>query len=168
MASLIAFASKHGMTREYAQLMAEALGKDTKLIDLSKGESKGIDVSSYDTVVLGSSVYAGMVRPALKAFIKTRGSELKAKKLGLFLCGLASGPEGNPALEAAYPESLRSVAKAQAYLPGRIDLASLGGFERFIMNMVQKSQAKEGKAPKPAPTAQEMRDQASAFLKALK
>ncbi len=152
---LIAYATKHGMTGEYARAMAAAVGKEVRVLDLASREARDIDLSGYDRVILGSPVYAGRALGGLRNFIRTRSPELAGKKLALFLCGLgAEGDAGQTALDNAFPEPLRSTAAVTAYLPGWVDPEKAGGFERFVIRMVEKAEAKKGKKPAGKPDIQ--------------
>jgi menaquinone-dependent protoporphyrinogen oxidase len=141
MSILVAYATKYGMTRRYAEAMAKEIGPKARVVDLSSPEAKGISLDGFQTVILGASVYAGRARPALGSFISMRAKELAGKKLGLFLCGLAEdGTEA--AIEAAFPGDLRAKATATAYLPGWAYPEKMNFAERAIMKMIAKAEAK--------------------------
>jgi menaquinone-dependent protoporphyrinogen oxidase len=167
MSILVAYATKYGMTRRYAEAMAKEIGPKARIMDLASPEAKAISLEGFQTVILGASVYAGRPRPALSAFVSSRAKDLAGKKLGLFLCGLAQ--EGTQAaIEAAFPVDLRSKAAAMAYLPGWTYPEKLNFAEKAIMKMIAKAQAKSqataGKAP-PERREPDVEEAASAFVK---
>ena len=132
MATLIAYATKHGCTEKCAKELQKQLGK-AELWNLKNGEP---DLTKYDTVILGTSVYAGMPRKPLKAFVQKYGAELAKKKLGLFLCCMADGEQAIKHMQDAYSPELRSAARAQGVLGGGYILSDMGAFEKFIVKMV--------------------------------
>jgi menaquinone-dependent protoporphyrinogen oxidase len=164
MSALVAYATKHGMTKAYAEAMAAEIGSGTKVVDLASRDAKGIDLASYDTVILGSGVYAGRPRPALASFLHDRSTELARKRLGLFLCGMAKGTEARAKLAEVFPETLRTRAKASAYLPGFIYKEKLGGLERIVIGMIEKSQKKQGA---PEPSEPDLEANAAGFVREL-
>jgi menaquinone-dependent protoporphyrinogen IX oxidase len=165
MGILVAYATKYGMTKAYAEIMAKQLGAEAKLLDLASSEALNIDLKPFGLVLLGSAVYAGQARPALGRFLKRRGTELKDKKTAFFLCGMASGGEGQGALEAAFPAEIRSRASAVSYLPGWVYMEKVKSFERFVINMISKARAKSGT---PAPERPDLEAEAAAFLKGIR
>jgi menaquinone-dependent protoporphyrinogen oxidase len=140
MATLIAYATKHGCTEKCAKELQKQLGQG-ELWNLKNGEP---DLSKYDTVILGASVYAGMPRKPIKAFAQKYGAELTKKKLGLFLCCMADGEQAKKQMEAAYPPELRSAARAQGVLGGGFILSDIGGFEKFIVKKVSGKDVEDG------------------------
>lgn len=140
MATLIAYATKHGCTEKCARELQKQLGK-ADLWNLKDGEP---DLSKYDTVILGASVYATMPRKPIKAFAQKHTQELKSKKLGLFLCCMADGEQGEKQLAAAYPPELRSAARAKGVLGGGFNISDMGTFERFVVQKVSGKEAKDG------------------------
>jgi menaquinone-dependent protoporphyrinogen oxidase len=167
MSILVAYATKYGMTRRYAEAMAKEIGPKARIVDLASSEARGLSLEAYQTVILGASVYAGRPRPALSAFVSVRAKDLAGKKLGLFLCGLAQ--EGTQAaIEAVFPDDLRSKAAAMAYLPGWTYPEKMNFAEKAIMRMIAKAQAKSdakaGKAP-PERREPDVEAAAAAFVK---
>lgn len=163
MKKLVAYATKYGMTGEYARAMASAMGKDARLLDTASREVKNLDLSEYGTVVLGSSVYAGRAWEDLRTFIKKNAVELRSKDLVLFLCGVAEeGNESLAVLNGTFPEALRVASRKTAYLPGWVDLEKTNGFERFVVRMIEKADAKKGKKPISKP---DIRTEAAVFIR---
>lgn len=137
MKTLILYATKHGATREIAQRIAGLLDGAT-LIDLEGGSVPALD--GYDCVLIGSSVYAGMLRKAAKAFAAEHKDALMNKTLGLFVSGIS--PEGAQGyLDANYPKEVVAHAKAKAMLGGAFDPAKTNFFEKLVMRVVTKQAA---------------------------
>jgi menaquinone-dependent protoporphyrinogen oxidase len=123
MTVLVAYASKHGATRE----IAEALGHDLRSrgVDadvLRADEVGGFD--DYDAVVLGSAVYMGKWLPAAQALLDGCPHE----RLWTF----SSGPLGNPPLPAP-PD----VGPRHHVIPGKLDRRTLTFGERAMVRVVK-------------------------------
>ncbi len=84
---LLAYASKHGSTREIAERIANTLSEKGVGCTAVPAE-RAQDVAAYDAVVAGSAVYIGKMRKEMRRFLAKNEQTLKAKPLWLF----ASGP----------------------------------------------------------------------------
>ncbi len=98
MKPVVLYASRHGHTQRYAQWLGESLGCPVWNV---KGLSPA-SLASYDTIVLGGSLYAG--RMGGLSFL-TRHA--KAQKWVLFTCGAA-----DPALEVIRQNIRNNMEKA--------------------------------------------------------
>jgi len=110
MSAIIIYATKHGATARAAQKLAEKIGGGARAADVK--DAKKIDLKSYDTVVLGSSVYIGRPHKSIRDFMERNLEALKTKKLALFLC---CAPPDESALKAeiegTFPDSLRQISR---------------------------------------------------------
>ncbi len=88
---LIAYSTRCGTTEKISKMLAEKLNEPPDIIDLYSFPDS--DVSNYDLIILGSSVYFGKVQKHFKEFIKNNLNILKEKKLALFLCAGEKNPE---------------------------------------------------------------------------
>ena len=140
MATLIAYASKHGITEKCARELQKRLPEGTDLWNLKNGTP---DIAKYDAVILGASIYAGMPRKQIKSFVAKYGAELTRKKLGLFLCCMADGEQAQKQMEAAYAPELRKAACAQGVLGGGFNVSDMGAFEKFIVKKISGAEVKE-------------------------
>ncbi|MGI6083665.1 MAG: flavodoxin domain-containing protein [Limnochordia bacterium] len=136
MRTLIAYTTRHGTTLRYAEAMGRALSGEVVLADLR--QEPAIDISSFDTVVVGGAVYYGNVSPALKEFCLSNIEELKRKNLGLFICCCQDGEPAQQQMRAAYPLELLDAAKVKAILAGEIDMNKMNFIERLIVKLVAK------------------------------
>lgn len=137
MKTLIAYATKHGATREIAERLAKKLG-GADLYDLS---TPGVpSVADYDCVVVGSGLYASAARPEARAFLETNEAALAGKKLGLFFSGISKGGPDSY-LNSNVPAGLVRHAVAAAMLGGKFTPAQSGFFERLVMRIVAKTSA---------------------------
>jgi len=130
----VVVASKYGTTLEIAQRVAAGLGADTALFDLADGDP---ELAGFDTVVLGTAVYAGNPLPAMKAF--TSANTLDGVRIGLFVGGMETDPaKREQETAAAFTPELLDRSLATAFLGGRFQFARMTRFERFIVKRVAK------------------------------
>ena len=78
----VIFASKLGRTRKTAKYIAKELGAD--IFDLKK--QTVIDLSEYKYLILGTGIRAGKPFGSLVDFLEKNQSQLKEKRMSLFLC----------------------------------------------------------------------------------
>jgi menaquinone-dependent protoporphyrinogen oxidase len=137
MQTIILYATKHGAAREIARRIADKID-GAALHDLKQGDVP--DLTAYDCVIVGSSVYAGMIRKEAKEFLSKNAELLQSKKLGLFISGMAKDNEES-VLSAAFPKVLLQSAKVASLLGGIFDPQKAGFFERLIIKAVTKQSA---------------------------
>lgn len=115
---LIAYASKSGAARTCVERLTEQLnGMDVTVADL---EHEQPSPESYDTVVFGSSVYFGKLRPAARLYLKEHKEALKSTRLCLFLCcGLTE--EYEYYREKLFSQDLRDAALLTLYFGGSLN-----------------------------------------------
>ena len=140
MATLIAYATKHGVTENCAKELQKRLSCGAELCNLKNSTP---DLAKYDSVILGVSVYAGMPRKQMKSFVAKHGTELAKKKLGLFLCCLSDGEQAEKQMDAAYTPELRKAACVQGVLGGGFNVSDMGIFEKFIVKKISKTEVKD-------------------------
>ncbi|MDR0482564.1 MAG: flavodoxin domain-containing protein [Cellulomonadaceae bacterium] len=134
MSAIVIFATKHGTTADVAARVAEGLGPDTALVNLADSTP---NLTAYDTVVIGTPIYAGAPRKEVSRLCQS--SVLPSKKLGLFCVGLViNDDERVKEIADAFPEHLREIAVAKEFMGGRVKLAELGTFERLIVKKAAK------------------------------
>ena len=133
MATLIAYATKHGVTEKCAKELQKRIPGGAELCNLKDGSP---DLSRYDTVILGSSVYAGMPRRQVKAFAAKNAESLSKKKLGLFLCCMADGEQAEKQMDAAFTPALRKVSRAQGVLCGGFNTSHMNFIEKFAVEKI--------------------------------
>jgi len=132
MKTLILYATKYGAAHEIAERIADRMG-DATTHDL--GQSNIPDIAGYDCIVVGSSIYAGMIRKEAKVFLSQNTDSLCNKRFGLFISGMdSSGEKGF--FDANIPQNILQNAKATGFLGGIYDPKKAGFLERFIMKAV--------------------------------
>jgi len=134
MKTIILYATKHGATREIARRISEQID-GAEIHDIKQGSIP--DLTGYDCIIVGSSIYAGMIRKEAKLFISQNAELLRSKKLGLFISGMGKDKE-KEVLSNAFSKELTDSAKAASILGGIFDPKKAGFFERLIMKAVAK------------------------------
>ena len=134
MKTAIIFSSSHGTTQKAAQMLRKQLKGDVDIIDLKKCPNQSL--KDYNSVILGSSIYAGSVKSRLKQFIKQNQNELLTKKIGLFLCCMYEGDKATKQFETAYPEELRNQSVAKGLFGGEFIMSNLNFIERKLIKMI--------------------------------
>ena len=133
---LISVASRHGATLDIAEAIRAELEASNVEVDLLAPE-RVADVSPYDAVVIGSSVYAGRWLAPARALIDRQLGDLTRKPVWLF----SSGPIGDPPKPAQPPADgieLTRLTNARDHqvFEGRLDRDMLGLGERAVVRMV--------------------------------
>lgn len=144
MKTLILYTTKHGTTTKCAELLAK---KFPGQVDVMKLSDNHPELTGYDTVILGGSIYAGKIQKDMKAFCSSYIDTLKRKRLGLFICCM-SAAQADDELKASFPAELVAHATATARLGGGFKFKEIGFFEKMSITAFLKSDAK--KTGKPA------------------
>ena len=144
MKTLLAYATKYGGTKSCAERIARQLPGGADLLELTPDIQA--DITGYDMVIVGCSVYMGKPRKEAMAFCETHQDILLTKKLGLFLCCLQDLDKTvKQQMALAFPTALQQHASALGVLGGVVDYAKLGRLDGIIMKMVAgKQQRKTG------------------------
>ncbi len=136
MAVLVTAASKHGSTEEIGREIVLGLRAHHVYAEFSRPE----DVTSlddYDTVIIGSAVYAGhWIEPAT-TFIDTHKAALLERSVWLF----SSGPIGDPPKPETESVDIKRIIRAvqareHRVFAGKLDHADLGFVERAVARVV--------------------------------
>jgi menaquinone-dependent protoporphyrinogen oxidase len=136
MKTAIIFASKHGTTAKVAHMIKNGLlYEQTDLINL-KLYSK-IDLSNYDSVIIGGSIHAGKIQNSVSNFCKSNTVALMGKKLGLFLCCM-DNELGQNQFNTAFPELLRLHALSKKVVGGEFLFEKMNFIERIIVKKIAK------------------------------
>ncbi len=127
---LIAYQSKYGSTKQYAQWIRESIHAD--LIDLEQDPKPKL--ADYDLIVFGGYLRTGKI--AIAPFIQENWDILKARKIVLFTT--SGTPPGHPKIQTVYEKSLdKPIRKEIKYfpLPGRISMNDLTFADKRLMSI---------------------------------
>ena len=137
MNALVASASRHGATREIADMIGATIAERGIATDIREVDNV-LTLDGYDAVVVGSAVYMGdWIKPA-REFVERHAGELAVRPTWLF----SSGPIGDPPkpgadmavkiddlVTATHPREHRVFA-------GRLEMRRLGFVQRTIARAV--------------------------------
>ncbi len=131
MKNCILFTTKHGSAEKAALSLKEKLKAETDIINLK--DVKKPDISDYDTVILGASIYIGKIQKQMRKFIQDNLNELLKKNIALFIMA-GQKEKAQETLYNAYPTKLFDHAFAKEYL----------GYEMILekMNFLEKAATK--------------------------
>jgi menaquinone-dependent protoporphyrinogen oxidase len=142
MKTLIIYATTYGFTEKCVHMLKEKLDGEVDIINIKK--RKISDISGYDKVIIGGSIYMAQIQKEIKAFSNSRLEELLKKEIGLFLCcGFADHFEAH--LNFVFPAQLVEKAKAKECFGGEIIIEKLSFLHKLITKAVSKAGNKDSK-----------------------
>lgn len=158
MKSIIIYATKYGSAEEAANRIKAALGEDTQLCNIQKDTVPELD--AYDTVILGGSIYIGMVQKQIKEYCNSHLPKLLGKKVGLFLCaGEQKEDVQLKELQTNFPEALSQHAAAKEVLGYAFPFEKMKFLDKLVMKKMKGDSVS---------TAEYYDDRISRFVRSLK
>ena len=134
METLILFSSKYGATKEVANKISTHFPQ-AEVQDIK--ELGNLDITRYDSIIIGSSIYAGVVNKEIKDFISTNQSELKNKTWAVFFCGLNPKTK-DEVVKNNFPGGELNSAKVITYLGGLFEAKKANFFEKTLISALTK------------------------------
>jgi len=135
MSTVILYASKYGATQKIASIIADKI-PNASLIDLKCANSATIE--NFDTVIIGSAIYAGLIRKEAKDFIEKSQTTLLKKNIALFISGISEDAQ-ELFFKNNFPASLLQHSKANMLLGGIFDPSKTNAIERTIVKLITKN-----------------------------
>lgn len=126
---LVIYETKHGFTERCAKEFASNIG--ATLYRPSKNQPISID--NYDTIIIGSPIYAGQIRKELAQYLQSELPKIVNKRVGLFVC-CGFEDRAMEQLERVFPQELVSIAEAKGYFGYSFE--KLTFFERMLSKAV--------------------------------
>jgi menaquinone-dependent protoporphyrinogen oxidase len=142
MRTLIAYATKHGSTREVADAIAATLREDGAAVDVIPAVDVR-EIAGYDAVVVGGALYMGKWHGDAQQFLRRHASALAEVPLAVFAMGPMSTADKEVASSRAQLD--KALAKAEvapasvAIFGGVIDPSTF----RFPLNRMPASDARD-------------------------
>lgn len=136
MNTLIVYASKYGCTEKCANLISKELNDKVELINLKK--AKEINISQYDKVIIGGSIYIGKIQKEVTEFCTKYLDKLKEKRIGLFVCCMEEGEAMNTELYANFPSELLEIADAKESLGGEFLIDKMNFMDKMMIKAIKK------------------------------
>jgi menaquinone-dependent protoporphyrinogen oxidase len=142
---LILFASKYGAAEKCANLLSEKLNGNVTIINLK--ENKNINLSDYDKIIVGASIYAGSIQAEVKDFCAANSNLLLSKPFALFLSCMSDGEEEIKSyVERSFSNELINHSTVIDSLGYGFNFSKMNFFEKLIIKMVVKSKNKKGES----------------------
>ena len=150
MKALIVYGTRGGSTKQIADEIGKVLGGQGYAVTVRDAkDTKGIDASAFDLVIVGSSVWATKWKRQATAFLKKNANQLAGRKVALFSSGMAGD---DPAKMDYANQSIAKTAAsfpaikplALAYFGGCINFNSPSFIARFMASMMKKDFEKKG------------------------
>ncbi|MDF2614035.1 MAG: flavodoxin [Clostridia bacterium] len=146
MKTVIVYATKHGAAEKCAKMLKKKMEGDVSLIDLK--QVKQLNVSEYDKVIIGGSIYAGTIQKEVTEFCRQNIQILKQKQVGLFItCMNESSADSQ--LSSVFPKELLDIAAAKVACGGEFNFKDMNFMEKLIIKMITKAQTKDNPNVKP-------------------
>lgn len=133
MKTAIIYATSHGTSEKVAKRIQESLNGTTQLFNLKA--TKTIDLSTFNTIVIGGSIHAGQMQNRVKQFCKQYLVDLLQKRVALYMVGM-NEPEFENQFSNAFPELLRKQAIASKCVGGEFLFEKMNFFEKLIVKKV--------------------------------
>ena len=127
---LIAYQSKYGSTKQYAEWIQQ--GTEGDLVNIENEDKP--DLARYDIMIIGGYVRAGNI--VIVPFIKDHWSVMKGKEVILFTT--SGTPPQHPKIQSIYEKSLpEEIRKEIKYFPlhGRISGKDLTFLDKFLITI---------------------------------
>jgi menaquinone-dependent protoporphyrinogen oxidase len=150
MKALVIYGTRSGATKKIADEIGKVLGEQGFSMTVENAaKSGGIDVNSYDLVVVGSSVWALAWKRQATDFVKRNRKALAGKKVALFWSGWAGDDPVDPDIidmsmakvTDAFP-SIKPLEKA--YFGSYTSFDSWNPIARIACNSMKKEFEKKG------------------------
>lgn len=137
METVIIYATKYGCTEKYAKSLSEQIKGKVELLNIKN--NKEIDLTKYEKIIIGGSIYMGRIQKEVKELCVKNIDELKDKKLGFFICCMQKEEIAVKQLNESFPEELLINAIDKKIFTGELKISKMGFFDRLITKMVAKS-----------------------------
>jgi menaquinone-dependent protoporphyrinogen oxidase len=137
---LIVYATRAGSTGEVAQALADQLCLQGFDADVRAVEAV-TSLDGYGAVVLGSAIRYGAWLPEMLKFAQTQRNALAKLPVAIFtmhIQALDDNTQGRTT-RAGYSQAIRAFVtpRAEAFLAGKVDPATLSFFERIAVKLVK-------------------------------
>ncbi len=136
MKTLIVFSSKYGTTESCAKKLASAIRGTAEVVDVKNESNK--DLSTYDNIIIGGSIYVGTLNKNIKAFVENNEGLLKSKNVGLFLCCQDKQKALEEFMTLNFPAWTIEKAFVRGHLGHEIKLEAMNFFERGLLKHIMK------------------------------
>lgn len=141
MNTIILYSSKYGSAADCASYVKSKLSGSVSLVDIEKTKLQEIHLESFDTIVIGGSIYVGAVSKKIRALCSTQADVLQRKRVGIFLC-CGFTEQFNEYLSSNFSEDLLESAVVLKCFGGEARLDRMNPVHKLMMKAASKGQAK--------------------------
>jgi len=134
MTTLILYGTTHGTTEKCAFKLANCFADDVAVLTLE--ENNGIDITGYDTVIIGGSIRLSRMNRSVSNFCRKYLNGLMHARIGLFICCMNEIDRAKEYLESNFPKELQQQAIAKGYFGGELDFGKLSSLERSLLKNI--------------------------------
>lgn len=135
MKAIIMYTSKYGCTEKAAYLLKAQLGEETEVVNLMLAKEPSLD--RYDTVILGGSIYYGKIQKEMTEYILKNQTELRDKRIGLFICAGTKREQAVQELKTSFPEDLFNEAVTKEVFGDEIYVQKLSFMDKIVLRMIK-------------------------------
>ena len=135
----IVYYSKTGSAAECARELYKLI-PDSKLFNLAVD---GCDPSSFDNIILGGGIRAGMIPKQLKKFVSENELAIQKKNVGLFVC-CSDYRQNLSYIEKNFPAILVKKAIAADGFGAKMNPDEMKGFDKLVAKIAMKKIIKAG------------------------
>jgi menaquinone-dependent protoporphyrinogen oxidase len=130
----IVYSTKHGTTQMIAERIGKELHENTIAL-FNLADHFEIDLSVYDTVIIGGSIHAGRLNRRVRKFLQSHTLELIQKRIALFMCGTNMSELENQ-FNKEFPALLRNHSISNQFVGGEFLFERMGFFDRLITQRI--------------------------------
>ena len=139
---LIVYSSTDGHTLKICQRLKEVIEQQShRVTPASIQDHPGLDLRSFDKIVIGASIRYGRHNPSVAEFIRRNQPILESKPNAFFSVNLVarkpekSQPNSNPYLRQ-FLKRISWKPRELAVFAGKIDYPSYGFFDRMVIRLI--------------------------------
>ncbi|MFL8710290.1 flavodoxin domain-containing protein [Clostridioides sp. GD02377] len=136
MNTIIIYSSKYGCTKDCANILKNKLSDNITIFDINDSNPK-IELSKFDTIIIGSSIYVGSVSKKIRILCNDNIELLNKKRVGVFLC-CGFSEQADKYLKSNFPASLLENANAIGIFGSEARLEKMKFLDKLIMKSVSK------------------------------
>lgn len=131
---LIIYATKYGCTKKCAEILKSFLDEEVEILS---AKSYKIDLTQYDVVFIGGSVYMGKIRKEIIQFYKRNKKQLINKRIGLFVCCYTPN-DTDGFLESLFPKEMLEHAFYATCVGGEMNYRKMNCIYRKLFQSLKK------------------------------
>lgn len=130
MKTLIVYSSKYGTIEECVKKISKKVSGEVRLSNINLESS--IDISDFDVVLIGSSIYFGNASGKIRRFVNHNQEKLQNKKVGIFITCFEGGDKVEKHFQKAYPKWLLDHAFTKIRLGYEFHLEKMSFIDKFV------------------------------------